>query len=268
MPAATPTPPGARPAAAASPSPDARRGSPPAPRDTTGTPPRAPRPRAPGLSSARRRRTRGADPPHVPPPGSSHCRPSVLREIAIHAELGQLPPESLQCVTHAALHRVFRNAGHFRDLAERNTAVLAEEKHFPLLGRKGAKRGFDQRLEAAVVRAALGTHALLIRHLLAQRAGVSVLRVDRRIQRLGPAVAFLARAVHAEVPRDGVHPRREPGSRLVVLSAAHHLEPGLLQHILRPRRVPREPEDEVVDRRPMAKHELLERARVSAAERE
>ena len=69
--------------------------------------------------------------------------------------------------------------------------------------------------------------------------------------------------VNAQVPRDGVKPRRELGLPLVSLRALDDAHEGFLQQILGGLLVADEPQDEVEDRLAMTRQQDLEGANLA-----
>jgi shikimate kinase len=69
--------------------------------------------------------------------------------------------------------------------------------------------------------------------------------------------------VNAQVPRDGVKPRRELGLAFVSLGALDDAHEGFLQQILGGLAITDEAQDEVVDRLAMARQQYLEGANLA-----
>src|SRR5690606_6779285 len=80
-----------------------------------------------------------------------------------------------------------------------------------------------------------------------QRRGVVGAVSRGLIQRDATSMSLPSRAVHTEVPRDGVQPGLEPGTRLIGGGASDDPQPGLLKEVLGAGGVSRPAENEEVD---------------------
>src|SRR5207248_8936040 len=114
--------------------------------------------------------------------------------------------QPLQRVPHAALHRVLVRARNLRDLAEWQARLLAQDEYLALIGRKREQRTLQERPEPFALGGLIGQGT---------RVGDAVEDGSARafhrlpIDALGLAEAVAARAIGAEIPGNGVHPRLE-----------------------------------------------------------
>src|SRR5262249_12173813 len=83
---------------------------------------------------------------------------------------------------------------------------------------------------------------------------------------LGCPGALSSCSVHAGIPRDCVQPGGEACTGTPVARCAHHLQPRLLEDVLRSRPVLRPPQDEGEHRRPVPSHQLRERPGITPLE--
>src|SRR5438128_1568614 len=211
---------------------------------------------------ARHRRGRGAGPgtrcASCPPQSHVHDR-LVRGGLFRDTRRGERLAQPLQCVAHAALHRVLVHSDHLGDLPERHSRLFAEDEHLALLRRQAEKRLLQEGPDPGARSRALWVD-LATRHGVDHR-GLAV--GPFRIEAIRAPETIPPRLVDAEIARDRVQPGLEARAPFPGRRALDDSQERLLRQILGPLAVAQHTQEEREQRGTVPAQEGLEGPRVA-----